>query len=66
MIANALHIMPKPDEALKEIKRVLKLEGIFIAPTFVKEDMMNDQINLKEYLYLLKISVNINNRVVRL
>lgn len=58
--------MPKPDEALKEIKCVLKLEGIFIAPTFVKEDMMNDQINLKEYLYLLKISVNINNRVVRL
>lgn len=58
--------MLKPDEALKEIKRVLKLEGIFIAPTFVKEDMMNDQINLKEYLYLLKISVNINNRVVRL
>lgn len=66
MIANALHIMPKPDEALKEIKRVLKPEGILIAPTFAKEDMMNDQINLKEYLYLLKISVNINNRVVRL
>lgn len=37
VIANALHIMPNPTEALKEIKRVLKDGGILIAPTFTRE-----------------------------
>lgn len=37
VIANALHIMPQPDEALKEIHRVLKNDGILFAPTFVYE-----------------------------
>ncbi len=35
MIANALHIMPDPDKALAEIRRVLKPEGPLFAPTFV-------------------------------
>lgn len=35
VIANALHIMPKPDEAMKEISRVLKSNGILFAPTFL-------------------------------
>lgn len=38
VIANALHIMPEPDLALKEIYRVLKPDGILFAPTFVYED----------------------------
>lgn len=37
VIANALHIMPEPDAALKEIHRVLKKDGILFAPTFVYE-----------------------------
>lgn len=37
VIANALHIMPNPDAALKEIYRVLKKDGILFAPTFVYE-----------------------------
>lgn len=37
VIANALHIMPEPDRALKEIHRVLKKGGILFAPTFVYE-----------------------------
>lgn len=37
VIANALHIMPDPDAALKEIHRVLKKDGILVAPTFVYE-----------------------------
>ncbi|WP_249030103.1 class I SAM-dependent methyltransferase [Tannockella kyphosi] len=41
LIANALHIMPQPDEALKEIRRVLKPNGILIAPTFVYEAEIN-------------------------
>lgn len=35
MIANALHIMPDPEKALSEIKRVLKKDGLLFAPTFV-------------------------------
>jgi ubiquinone/menaquinone biosynthesis C-methylase UbiE len=35
MIANALHIMPEPEKALAEIRRVLKKGGLLYAPTFV-------------------------------
>lgn len=35
VIANALHIMPEPEKALSEARRVLKANGILIAPTFV-------------------------------
>lgn len=35
LIANALHVMPDPEKALKEIDRVLKDKGILIAPNFV-------------------------------
>lgn len=34
IISNALHIMPLPEKALVEIRRVLKQDGILIAPTF--------------------------------
>ena len=34
IIANALHIMPEPELALANIKRVLKPKGILIAPCF--------------------------------
>ena len=34
IINNALHIMPQPEKALQEIKRVLKEDGVLIAPTF--------------------------------
>ena len=37
LMANALHIMPEPQKALREIRRVLKPGGIFLAPTFVYE-----------------------------
>ena len=35
LIANALHVMPSPDDAIKEIDRVLKQDGILICPNFV-------------------------------
>ena len=35
VIANALHIMPRPELVLAEISRVLKPNGILYAPTFV-------------------------------
>ena len=34
IISNALHIMPNPELVLKNIRRVLKSNGILIAPTF--------------------------------
>ena len=35
LIANALHVMPDPQQALSEIDRVLRVDGILIAPNFV-------------------------------
>jgi len=35
IIANALHIVPNPQIALREIDRVLKDDGLLIAPNFV-------------------------------
>jgi ubiquinone/menaquinone biosynthesis C-methylase UbiE len=35
LIANALHVMPEPEKALSEIDRVLRSDGILIAPNFV-------------------------------
>lgn len=34
IVSNALHIVPEPEKALTEIRRVLKDDGVLIAPTF--------------------------------
>ena len=34
IVSNALHIVPQPEKALAEIRRVLKDDGALIAPTF--------------------------------
>ena len=34
IVSNALHIVPHPEKALAEIRRVLKGDGVLIAPTF--------------------------------
>ena len=38
IVANALHIVPEPEKALAEIRRVLKDGGVLIAPTFTHAD----------------------------
>lgn len=37
VIVNALHLLPEPERALREIARVLRPDGILIAPNFVKQ-----------------------------
>ena len=34
IVSNALHIVPQPEKAFAEIRRVLKDDGVLIAPTF--------------------------------
>lgn len=38
VMANTLHIMPEPEQALREIHRVLTHDGLLIAPTFIKDE----------------------------
>ena len=46
LIANALHIMPQPDKALAEIKRVLKDDGVMLAPTFIQSDNIGYKLRM--------------------
>ncbi len=39
IISNALHIIPNPEKVLSEIARVLKTDGILIAPNFIHENL---------------------------
>ena len=34
IVSNALHIVPQPEKAFAEIRRVLKDDGVLVAPTF--------------------------------
>ena len=34
IVSNALHIVPQPEKARAEIRRVLKKDGVLVAPTF--------------------------------
>ncbi len=38
IIANALHIIPHPEKVLSEIRRVLKKDGLLIAPNFIHDN----------------------------
>lgn len=38
IVANALHIVPEPEKALCEIRRVLRDGGVLVAPTFTHAD----------------------------
>lgn len=47
IISNALHIMPYPEKALSEIKRVLKFDGILFAPTFIHGESKGYRLRIK-------------------
>lgn len=38
IVSNALHIVPQPERALVEMRRVLKEDGVLIAPNFTPAD----------------------------
>ena len=38
IVSNALHIVPQPEKALREIRRVLKDDGVLSAPTFTHSE----------------------------
>ena len=37
VIVNALHLLPEPERAMREMARVLRPDGVLIAPNFVKQ-----------------------------
>ncbi len=47
VISNALHIMPHPEKALSEIRRVLKSDGLLFAPTFVHGESTGLRLRVK-------------------
>lgn len=56
LIANALHIMPKPDRAMREIYRVLKPKGILLAPTFLWKEGKERNI-LKKFMSIFGFKI---------
>ena len=53
IISNALHVMPNPEKALREIDRVLKDDGILIAPNFIHS---GQGFTSKLWSHILKIA----------
>jgi len=47
VISNALHIMPHPEKALSEIRRVLRTNGLLFAPTFVHGESTGFHLRVK-------------------
>lgn len=47
IISIALHIMPQPEKALAEIRRVLKPDGILFAPTFTAAGSILGRIKIR-------------------
>ena len=53
IVSNALHIVPQPEKSLREIKRVLKDDGVLIAPTFTHAE---NSLRGKIKAYFIKLA----------
>ena len=58
VISNALHIMPEPEKAMQEIRRVLKKDGILYAPTFLWAEKKSSGLRKRCLLQDLKHTKN--------
>lgn len=47
IISNALHIMPNPEAVLENIRRVLKDDGVLIAPTFTAAGSFGGRLRIR-------------------
>lgn len=47
VVSNALHIMPEPEKALSEIRRVLKQDGILFAPTYTAAGSLLGRLKIR-------------------
>ena len=47
VISNALHIMPEPEKAMAEIRRVLTPGGLLIAPTFTAASSLCGRMRIR-------------------
>ena len=53
IVSNALHIVPQPEQALMEIRRVLKDDGVLIAPTFTH---VGNTLRGKSKLFFMRLA----------
>ena len=53
IVSNALHIVPEPAKALAEIHRVLKNDGVLIAPPFTHA---NNHVRGRVKAFLMKLA----------
>ncbi len=53
IVSNALHTVPEPEKALAEIRRVLKENGVLIAPTFTHEE---NRLRGRTKLFFMKLA----------
>ena len=53
IVSNALHIVPQPEKALAEIRRVLKDDGVLVAPTFTHAE---NSIFVKVRAFFMKLA----------
>ncbi|MDO5714434.1 MAG: methyltransferase domain-containing protein [Tissierellia bacterium] len=57
IMANALHILPNPEKAMKEVARILKPNGVFIVPTMLGEGTLKEMVQ-RFFLKMVGIQIH--------
>lgn len=53
ILSNALHIIPHPERALQEVRRVLRDDGVLVAPNFTHGD---NRLSTKAKAFFMKLA----------